>query len=92
MRSDQKKLERFTDAQKAGIASGNADRRMRGLPDWETVDYVRVHPNKFPEVSDDPKVAEEFGLDIEEQALSMDQPKPQPAVGQPGGGPRVDQR
>ena len=50
MRVEQKTLDQFDDGQRGALQQANMERTTRGLPQWLIADYVRVHPDKFPDV------------------------------------------
>lgn len=47
----------FTNDQQQALDIANADRRVRGLPDWNVGDFVRANPVRFPGVDADTATA-----------------------------------
>ena len=50
VRVDEKTLESFDDGQRGTLQQANMERTTRGLPGWLIPDFVRCHPDKFPDV------------------------------------------
>lgn len=46
----QKTLETWDEGQRGGLQQANMERTTRGNPHWLIADYVRSHPDKFPDV------------------------------------------
>ena len=50
IRVDEMTLEKFNEDQRSALKQANMERTTRGLRNWLIADYVRVHPDKFPDV------------------------------------------
>ncbi len=50
VRVEHKTLETWDDGQRGALQQANMERTARGNPHWIIADYVRCHPDKFPDV------------------------------------------